>query len=90
VGIFNEPSLQLLYALLPQYAGKGFATEASRAVLGFTYSKLKMTYVDASTNNPNVASQKVAHRLGMQLLKKETIDGKRLVFFRHQKPLTPG
>jgi ribosomal-protein-alanine N-acetyltransferase len=82
---FAESQPQLLYALHPDYWGKGFATEASRQLLRYAFQRLGYSYVDASCDAPNTDSIGVMERLGMHRFKEETIDGKPLVFYRIQK-----
>lgn len=79
---FEEPQAQLLYALLPEFTGKGYAQEASKWLLDYAFSNLHYAYVDAACDAPNLASQKVALGLGMQKLRIEAVDGKPTVFFR--------
>lgn len=82
---FDEDRPQLIYALLPEFAGKGFATEASKRIIEYCFDELSFKYIDASCDEPNLDSHKVAERLGMKLLKRETIDGKPTVFYRMEK-----
>lgn len=79
---FNETQPQLVYALLPQFSGKGLATEAARRIIDYCFSTLRLDYLDASCDLPNTASRKVAERLGMKRFKDEIIDGKSIVFYR--------
>lgn len=79
---FDEPQPQLLYALLPEWTGKGLATEAARKVIDDAFSRLDFKYLDASFDAPNNDSQKVAERLGMRFLKEEIVDEKPIVFYR--------
>lgn len=62
---FEEPQPQLLYGLLPEYTGRGYATEASGAVIDYTFDNLKFRYLVAACDTPHRASQKVCDRLGM-------------------------
>jgi [ribosomal protein S5]-alanine N-acetyltransferase len=79
---FNEDQPQLLYALLPKYTGRGFAAEASIAIVKYCFGKLGFVYLDASCDNPNIPSHKTALRIGMEKLKEDVIDGKALTFYR--------
>ncbi len=82
---FEEQQPQLLYALLPEYAGKGFATEAARKIVEYSFSELDFDYLDASCDAPNFDSQKVAERLGMKKIREELINESPTVFFRLEK-----
>lgn len=84
---FEESQPQLLYALLPEYTGQGYASEASEQIINYSFQKLGYNYLTASCNMPNSASHKVAQRMGMKQLKQESINGKPLVFYRIEKTL---
>lgn len=79
---FDEAQPQLLYALLPEYTGRGFASEASRKIIEYAFSELSFDYLDASCDAPNTDSQRVANSLGMKIYKQEEINGLPTVFFR--------
>lgn len=79
---FDELQPQLIYALLPELTGKGFAAEAARKIIEYAFSDLSFDYLDASCDLPNRASQKVAAGLGMKIYKQEEINGRASVFFR--------
>ena len=82
---FQEPQPQLIYALLETYCSRGLATEAARAILTYAFSELSFKYLIAATDKPHLASQKVAHRLGMRLVEEKVKDGKSTLFFRIDK-----
>jgi RimJ/RimL family protein N-acetyltransferase len=58
--------IELFYGLAPQFWGRGFATEAARALLQYAFQVLNLPRIWARTDPPNAASQRVAGRLGMQ------------------------
>jgi len=60
----GEP--ELLYGLLPQYWGRGLATEASRAALEYLWSHTSCHRVFAKTDTANTKSVEVMRRLGMR------------------------
>lgn len=82
---FEESEAQLLYALLPDFAGKGLATEAAKEVVRYAFNKLDYERLAASCDAPNTDSQKVMRRLGMKKFSEETIDGKSIVFYEIRK-----
>lgn len=61
----DERRLEVLYALLPRYWGRGLAAEAARAVLelGFAAGEPEIW---AGADPPNAASFRVMERLGMR------------------------
>lgn len=79
---FDEGQPQLLYALLPAFTREGYATEASAAIIQYCFATLAFPYIDASFDEPNVASLRVAERLQMTFLKREWINGSPLLFYR--------
>lgn len=70
-GYFIFSQLQLLYALLPAYWGKGYATEAARAVISYGFEQVGMTEIVAAADKPNATSFDVMERLGMTYWKTE-------------------
>jgi ribosomal-protein-alanine N-acetyltransferase len=63
---FDPPQTQLLYGLLPQYWGHGFATEAATLACEHAFAVLGWSEVVAATDVPNDASIRVLERLGMR------------------------
>lgn len=78
---FEEPQPQLVYAILPEYIGQGYASEASNEIVRYTFQELRFNYLTASCDTPNAASHKVAERIGMKKSKEEFVNGKALTFY---------
>lgn len=57
---------ELLYAILPQLWGKGLTVEAARAVIDYAFGTLQCAEILAETDEPNIASARVAEKLGME------------------------
>jgi ribosomal-protein-alanine N-acetyltransferase len=55
------------YRFLPEYWGKGYATEASRAVVVYAFTTLKLPKICAYIEHDNLASKKVAEKVGLRL-----------------------
>lgn len=72
--------LQLMYALLPAWWHRGYATEAAAAAIAAAKRRGRQDVV-AATDIPNAASQRVLQRLGFR----ETARGDGLVAF--EKPI---
>ncbi len=83
----DERQPELLYALLPEFTGNGFATEAVAEIIRYAFVRLSFAYIVASCDAPNVDSIQVAERLGMTRFREETIGGLPLVFFRLENRL---
>jgi ribosomal-protein-alanine N-acetyltransferase len=60
------PCVEILWRLVPQFWGRGFASEAADAVLKMAYQTLAIPEVVAFTVVENVRSIRVMERLGMQ------------------------
>lgn len=54
------------YELAPLYWGRGYATEAARAVVAFGFEQLRLHRISAWCIAENVASARVLKRLGMR------------------------
>lgn len=57
---------EISFALLPEYQGQGYATEASRIVLHHAFHTLKLDKVVAETQAANHKSLALLARLGME------------------------
>ena len=65
---------ECFYALLPEYRGKGFATEAMTKLLDYGFRKLGINRVVAHINRDNIPSLKVIRKLGFHF--QETVEFK--------------
>ncbi len=61
------PEPDLGYALLPQYAGVGYAMEAARACVTLAREQFQMPRLLAITTPENIRSRHLLEQLGMQL-----------------------
>lgn len=69
----DEPGVpEILYALHPSKMSRGFATEASRAVLHDAFTRLGLPRVVGMTDPPNLDSRRVMDRLGFSPLPPRT------------------
>jgi RimJ/RimL family protein N-acetyltransferase len=66
---------ELGWVLRPEARGKGYATEAARAVLAWGFENLEVPYVTAMIRPGNDASVAVAERLGMTLGRRDQLNG---------------
>jgi [ribosomal protein S5]-alanine N-acetyltransferase len=83
---FEEEQPQLIYALLPEALKQGYATEAATRIAEYSFDQLGYTHLLASCDRPNIESQKVAQRLGMNPIEEKIVNGNPIVFFRLEKP----
>jgi ribosomal-protein-alanine N-acetyltransferase len=77
----DPPEVEVLYGLAPKYWGRGLATEAARAVLGFGFEQAGVQQVLAGADAPNIASFGVMQRLGMTYSRNEQVHGLTAVYF---------
>lgn len=78
----DEP--ELCWSVFPSFAGKGYASEAAGAALVW-WTQLEGQPAPFSMTHPdNVASQRVAEKLGAEREKDIVFDGRPSFFFRHQ------
>jgi RimJ/RimL family protein N-acetyltransferase len=61
------PELGLFWALSPGHRGRGLATEAARAMIGYAFDELRLRRIVATTESDNAASIAVMRRLGMTI-----------------------
>ncbi|MDP9369957.1 MAG: GNAT family N-acetyltransferase [Chloroflexota bacterium] len=57
----------LYYALAPAHRGRGYATEAARALVDHAFARLQLTCIVATTTFDNAGSVAVMRRLGMRI-----------------------
>lgn len=63
--IDGPPAPELGFRLYPEARGKGFATEAARAVVADAFARLDMPFVQAIVAEDNTASRRVLEKLNM-------------------------
>ena len=69
---FSADETELFYAFRKEYWGMGLATEASQAILKYAFETIKVERLVAATMPANVASTKVAEKLGFRFRRKVT------------------
>jgi RimJ/RimL family protein N-acetyltransferase len=57
----------LFYAVSPAHQGRGYATEAARALADYAFRALRLARLIATTSRDNTASISVMKRLGMRI-----------------------
>ena len=67
---------ELLYAFHPSHWGRGYATEASRAVLAHGFGRCGLERIAGRTDAPNRASARVLERLGMRFEGERPVAGR--------------
>lgn len=59
--------LEISYQFLPQWWGKGYATEAVQLIINYGLNELKLSKIVAETQTANISSCKLLERVGMEL-----------------------
>jgi ribosomal-protein-alanine N-acetyltransferase len=77
----GEQALELGYRLIASARGRGYATEAARAVLDY-YQQQGIADIIAFTAHGNLRSQGVLKKLGFKLVKTSEIESFPIVVFR--------
>ena len=70
---FNETDIG--FRFLPEYWGKGIATEASKEIIKYGFEKLGLVQIIGIAIAENIGSCKVLERIGMSLYKIDEYDG---------------
>ncbi|HEX6431831.1 MAG TPA: GNAT family N-acetyltransferase [Niastella sp.] len=82
----RHAEIQIGYALLKEYWGKGFATESTLAGLQYAFDVMKLPKIVAITEIKNIASQKVLQRSGF-IQQQNIVEANRaLCYFSKQNP----
>lgn len=74
--IGETSDIEVLYGLRPAVWGRGFATEAARAVIDWGFDVLGLPAIAAGADPPNAASLAVIERLGLPYWKDVTLGGR--------------
>jgi RimJ/RimL family protein N-acetyltransferase len=80
------PEIEAGWALLSNKHGKGFATEAAARARAFAFEDLKLPTLVSFIVAENLASQRVAQRLGAVPDGETEIQGKTVTIWRHPTP----
>ena len=67
--IDRRDEVEVAYTIARNFRGKGLATEAARAILNYGFESLNLTRLICLIDPENVASQKVAEKIGMKFEK---------------------
>lgn len=81
-GVTAEGGVEIGYGLSPEYWGKGYATEAVEAMVDWASKQPEVKFVEAETEETNIASQKVLKKVGFLPTGKYGEEGPRFVWNR--------
>lgn len=65
----GQEEVEVAYTLARNYWGQGLATEAARAILQYGFEKLNFPRLISLIDSENLASQRVAEKIGMRFEK---------------------
>lgn len=63
----HRPEVGLYYHVHPDLRGRGYASEAARALVDFAFGPMQLARIVATTERENLASQAVMRHLGMSM-----------------------
>ena len=89
----GQMSPELGYRLMPQWQGRGFATEAARAVVTDAFARLRMASILALVMEENRPSRGVLEKLGMTFQQPTIFNGREVMLYRLERSAfldTPG
>jgi RimJ/RimL family protein N-acetyltransferase len=67
--IDGQHEVEVAYTIAQDYWGQGLGTEAARAILEYGFEKLNLSRLICVIDSENVASQRVAEKIGMSFEK---------------------
>jgi ribosomal-protein-alanine N-acetyltransferase len=80
--IEGQQEVEVAYTLAQDYWGQGLGTEAARGILRYGFDGLNLSRLICMIDPENIASQKVAEKIGMTFEKKvDEYEGDNLPFF---------
>ena len=88
--VAGAQAVELVWTVAPQWWGKGYATETSRAAIDLAFGRLGLDELVAVTVATNDASRRVASSLGMSLDGELEQDGLPCVLYRLRRPPSGG
>ncbi len=78
----GKEEVELAYALMPEYWGRGLATEMAQGIMTVAFERLHMTEVVCFTLTTNRASQRVMEKAGFEYERDIVHAGLPHVFYR--------
>ena len=78
--IDGQEEVEVAYTIAREFWGQGLATEAAQAILQYGFEKLNLLRLVCLIEPGNVASQKVAEKIGMAF-EKRVVEGEYTPFF---------
>lgn len=86
IDIEGQPEIEVSYALMPEFWGRGLATEMARAFLGIGFGSLARPELVCFTLPMNLASKRVMEKVGFQYERNIIFAGLPHIFYRLRRP----
>jgi RimJ/RimL family protein N-acetyltransferase len=80
------PEIEVGWVIAPEHWGSGYATEAGREALRQAFATLDVTHVISLIRPENVASRRVAEKLGGTIDKTEVFHDHEILFYGYTAP----
>ena len=80
-GLQPDGSLEVGYGILPEHQGRGYATEAVTALIGWAAGQPGVRRIEAETEPDNAASRRVLEKIGFVPTGETGEEGPRFVWF---------
>jgi [ribosomal protein S5]-alanine N-acetyltransferase len=71
-----KPNTEIFYAISKNYAGRGYVTEAAKALIHYLFKETKIETLNALAEIENIGSNKVIQKCGFEYVDEIEIDGK--------------
>jgi [ribosomal protein S5]-alanine N-acetyltransferase len=78
----NMVELEVAYSILPKHRGKGYAPEAAKKCIDFSFENSLKESLISIIHKDNVESQRVAFKNGLTLEKQTMYDNNPVLIFR--------
>ena len=88
--IDERPEVEVAYLLARDYWGQGLGTEAARAILDYGFEQLDLSRLICLIDSDNLASIKVAERIGMTFEREGSDDQGPFLLYSRSKPFAGG
>jgi RimJ/RimL family protein N-acetyltransferase len=85
-GIFNDKGFdELAVFILPNYRGKGIATQTIKELIDYSFNKLKYKKINAVTDELRVSLEKILKNYNFKLVKKMKQDEREIKLWEKKK-----
>jgi RimJ/RimL family protein N-acetyltransferase len=81
-GIFNDKGFdELAVFILPEYRGKGIATQTTKELLDYAFNKLKLKKINAITDDLRIRLESILKKLRFKIIKRDS-ENKRKIWVK--------